>query len=931
MLKRLILLFGMLILAFGYVAAPSQAQDEPQGETGWSFEILESDANHLLLELTVPAFDTEVIQQDGVTYQRLNVGEDWSAWGEVGQPELPRYHVQIGLPTYGEPEITVLESESQLYSGYNIYPNPDFIVGGSADAPDIVDVFAIDEATYNTDTVLPGPLFEAAEFGLMRDQGLFNLRLAPFQYNPVRQELTVIQRMRVLINFPQSGIIINSAPAPTPPTFQKMFRQFVVNYDDLPQSQTAPASSGISLSGSVVEGIGATNATYIIISHPNFYNKSLDLATYRAGQGEDVAIVKSTDIYDEYNSGTKSAEAIRDYLVDAYANWSTKPVYVVLIGDGDATALETDPNNSNLITGYDPSVSTDFIPSHYETLLVFGPAPIDSWYAKIHGDDIYPDLIIGRIPARKSADVQTVIDKVQAYEQSPASGDWTRKAVLVADDADPGFGEDMDYVADLLPSSVTPTKLYSGGTNVQDVVGQGALLLAYSGHGSQVGWSSWKNHGNIFQQHYIDDLDNGNKLPFMTVANCSNGYFAYAAKERVLAEEFLLVPNEGGIASWAPAAYSFPSVNTEINEDIHEALFTDGDIILASAATTARISFYINDGRFPLNLFEVFTFFGDPAVKLSMPPTLTLGGQISDATAVTGTDVTYTLTYNISGADQARDLTLVNTLPDHVTFQSASVAPSAIDGQKLTWNLGTVAKGTYQITITATVANDGSLSNDDILSNLAQLTDATGGEKEIQVDASVLTTDVPPVASYYTSAPDQVGQTTTFYSLSAGSNLTYEWNFGDGTIVTGGSTISHTYAAQGTYNTSLTITNGAGSDSASLPVEIQEAGAEIGSPIASFTSNSPIKLGETTVFINTSQDGGDAPENLVYSWNFGDGSTSSEKDPIHIYTTVGDYTVRLTVTNSATSANSDSVSNVVTIESARTTNNSIYLPLVIKP
>gem|GEM_PF-4537706 len=33
-----------------------------------------------------------------------------------------------------------------------------------------------------------------------------------------------------------------------------------------------------------------------------------------------------------------------------------------------------------------------------------------------------------------------------------------------------------------------------------------------------------------------------------------------------------------------------------------------------------------------------------------------------------------------------------------------------------------------------------------------------------------------------------------------------------------------------------------------------------------------------------------------WAWNFGDGSTSSEKNPVHVYNDPGQYTVSLTVT-----------------------------------
>ena len=48
----------------------------------------------------------------------------------------------------------------------------------------------------------------------------------------------------------------------------------------------------------------------------------------------------------------------------------------------------------------------------------------------------------------------------------------------------------------------------------------------------------------------------------------------------------------------------------------------------------------------------------------------------------------------------------------------------------------------------------------------------------------------------------------------------------------------------------------------------------------------------TVTFTNKSEG-----EDLTYKWNFGDGHTSTAKNPVHKYTKEGKYTVKLTVTN----------------------------------
>ena len=64
-------------------------------------------------------------------------------------------------------------------------------------------------------------------------------------------------------------------------------------------------------------------------------------------------------------------------------------------------------------------------------------------------------------------------------------------------------------------------------------------------------------------------------------------------------------------------------------------------------------------------------------------------------------------------------------------------------------------------------------------------------------------------------------------------------------------------------------------------------------PTAGFTSNSPVVLGNNTIFTNTTT--GTNP--ITYTWNFGDGGNSSAENPTHMYASEGDYTVTLMAEN----------------------------------
>lgn len=148
-------------------------------------------------------------------------------------------------------------------------------------------------------------------------------------------------------------------------------------------------------------------------------------------------------------------------------------------------------------------------------------------------------------------------------------------------------------------------------------------------------------------------------------------------------------------------------------------------------------------------------------------------------------------------------------------------------------------------------------------------------------DSIVVTGAAPATAAYSQSGS---GFSYSFTDASTGSPSSWFWDFGDGATSTS-QNASHTYTTPGTYTVCLTVTNSCGSDSTCSTLTVTCAAPTpawtntMGSLSVDFTDNTPVQ-GPAT-----------------YAWTFGDGGTSSQQNPTHVYTTPGSYTVCLTVTD----------------------------------
>jgi gliding motility-associated-like protein len=124
-------------------------------------------------------------------------------------------------------------------------------------------------------------------------------------------------------------------------------------------------------------------------------------------------------------------------------------------------------------------------------------------------------------------------------------------------------------------------------------------------------------------------------------------------------------------------------------------------------------------------------------------------------------------------------------------------------------------------------------------------------------------------------------------SVATGSIVNYYWNFGNGGSSNDLSP-SNTFLQDGTYNTLLVVTSDMGcTDSLVLPVVIHPL------PVPAFIV-SPVCLTNVAQFNDQSTVSSGTIN--AWSWNFGDGSNSTQQNPLHTYPQEGAYQVSLAVT-----------------------------------
>jgi len=353
-------------------------------------------------------------------------------------------------------------------------------------------------------------------------------------------------------------------------------------------------------------------ADYFVIYHDSFDINALEGVV--AARGVEVMAVPVSDIYDEFSHGLPSPQAIKDFLIYAYENYTApRPSYVLLVGDANRDTLN------------DLGHGINYIPTYTFHTREMGETPTDNWFVSVSGEDSLPDMFLGRVPVRTQAELDAVVNKLFRYPLVPLDG-WQREVLLVTDNVR-DFEATSDrlieqYLADYVPKRVYLGEYAEGDVDavtqdIVDAIDAGAVLTNYIGHGSLNLWAG----EIIFNFEDVGLLDNADKLTFVVALDCQNGWFSYSQPFRgtsdSFAEVFLKADGKGAIGMFAPSGLGYSTEHEVLAGELFGRLFRENVTELGFLTTAAKIAAVSNYGISKDNL-EMFTLFGDPGLRLRL-------------------------------------------------------------------------------------------------------------------------------------------------------------------------------------------------------------------------------------------------------------------------------------------------------------------------
>ena len=613
-MKRHALILAALAAALDLAPAPARAQT--QGPT-WialdtqppgtpptvTFDAPLSTASASFFDIFVHGFYIEPrTSPSGAPFTKISAPGSGEV-NQTGAPDLPAVQLRLALPQgmTGVHLAQAMVVQSMPFTP----PGPCWprTIPEIDDPNGTPEVFVQDPAIYSLRT--PWPAMDG-DAGMPATSKLGSIlgaqvKVYPFHYTPATNLLQVTTHLRVEYDHDGTAVV-------APEITRRRVRQASALFDNW--GTVAPSYPGNPIH---------YNGYYLIICQNGWKPDLQPLIDQKSARGFWVTI--------DYVPGTgNTCDGIRG-LIQTWYNGTPPEAdhYCLLVGEPDVIPFCGAP--------------------------VAGNPPTDDLYGSVNGDDLDPEVYVGRLSVMSAGQVDNEVKKIVDYMDHPPFTSAFTRALLVAHLQDaPGKYEGAMESVRLATYSHPPSfvRIYGSdplvsNSNVTSEINAGAGLVAYRGHGSSDGWAAWNGFGEWYSTTDVSGLLN-TVTPVVWNIACSNHDLTW---NESLGEWWLLRFGHGAVSSYGATVPSNTDENHELVRQLFKAVYDLGlttqshAIQYAEAQMSAIVRPYnawlyclLGDPEMPIRRDTPpppWILYAPPAVSPCVGPNCTVGVSIKTA------------------------------------------------------------------------------------------------------------------------------------------------------------------------------------------------------------------------------------------------------------------------------------------------------------
>jgi len=636
-------------------------------DAGCSVSLDNSDSKGIEITVQIQNLDINPLI-DGSRYKITIPGE--SPGGAPGYPDLPHISRLIVIPPTVGIELEWSGCQPRTISSHT----PEQVATKAQSS----DYEWTRSTTLRTTTELwPSQVVEVDDPVIMRGIRMVNVTVNPVQFDPISGNLIVHDRIQVKLNYTADNAInsvLNPERLRPSSSTIKLARSLVLNPQDIRRDEPELRGTYLYVIPEYVQGDTISVADVI-----------QPLVNWRLRQGYPTEVITIEE--DASNVDVKRA------LLDAYFEWDIPPEIITLVGDADVQ-----PHSDFMIPTWD--VGRVYM---WET---------DYKYALLEGDDLLPEVAIGRLSARNIGELEDLVNKVLSYETTPymERTEWYRRAALLANDQRTGYSS--IYVQRWLRKML----LEVGFTEVDtmyfthEIVRNADHQFIVDNFTEGINVFNYRGWGQFSGAWRINDarnLRNVGMWPIVVMPTCNSNDFVVDPNlgSTGYGEEFFW-SDGGAIGAVGSSGFTHTNYNNVFDGGVLNGFFRDENWRLGYAVNQGKLELYRHFGMYndqadpqvrELLIWEAhcyqFNLIGDPGTSLwtAIPQAI----EVNHAETLLPGENRLIVTVRDADENALLDITVTLVRENEIIINDRTNVDGSVD---FTFTPGELEIGTYQLT-----------------------------------------------------------------------------------------------------------------------------------------------------------------------------------------------------------------------------------------